>query len=198
MNQYHPRQWALIAAIILLSCMLQMLPENIQSYFRYDQMAVEEGQLWRLITGHLLHLSWYHLISNLAALVLVFILLSSQLRAIWLGYSITCIALLCSAGLFVFSTYVKWYVGLSGVIHGVVVLGCALAISQGERWAIFLTVGTVIKLVLEQAGVAIGSDPARLGGDIIVDAHLWGALAGISVALPLIIIPGTRERPVAD
>lgn len=198
MNQYTRQQWGLITGIIVCSCTLQMLPDTLQNYLRYDLMAIENGQIWRVFTGHFLHLSWFHLLSNIGALLLVSVVLAAQLRTVWLGSAIAGIALLCSCGLFVFSTYIKWYVGLSGVIHGLCMLGCALAIYEGERWAIFLAIGLFIKLALEQSGVPIANDPVTLGGDVIVDAHLWGSLAGLSIAVPMLINPLESERPVAD
>lgn len=188
-THFTQRQCMLIIAMIAIGCIFQLLPENLQFYLRYDQMAIEHGQVWRLITGHLLHLGWFHLISNIGAFILVCLLLSRQLSTIWFLTAVTGIALLCSAGLFVFSTHVKWYVGLSGVIHGIIILGCALALRDKERWAIFLAIGVVIKLGLEQAGISVGTSAAKLGGDIIVDAHLWGAVAGISIALPMLTLP---------
>ena len=45
----------------------------------YDREQVAAGELWRLVTAHVVHLGWSHLLLNLAGLWLAWYLVSSCL-----------------------------------------------------------------------------------------------------------------------
>ena len=53
-----------IAALILLAA---IGGDTVRLAGRYEREAVLDGELWRLVTGHLVHLGWSHTVLNLAA-----------------------------------------------------------------------------------------------------------------------------------
>ena len=76
-----------------------------------------------------------------------------------------------------------WYVGLSGVLHGILAGGVFAGLLRREREAIVLAVFIVGKLAWEQwVGPMPGSESAS-GGAVIVDAHLYGAVGGLLAAM---------------
>jgi hypothetical protein len=48
------RALASLAAAVVLLGVLQALPQAWHLVLRYDRQAVLQGELWRLITGHLI------------------------------------------------------------------------------------------------------------------------------------------------
>ena len=53
--------------------------------FRYDRLQIENGEYWRLLTGHFVHLGPTHLVLNMAGLVLVWLLVGRYFsRPQWL------------------------------------------------------------------------------------------------------------------
>ena len=86
------------------------------------------------------------------------------------------------AGLWLGDSTVLWYVGSSGVLHGVMAAGTLAYLRRGEREGWLLAAILIAKLGYEHWVGALpfsGSDP------VIVDAHLYGVLGGAAAALLL-------------
>jgi hypothetical protein len=88
-------------------------------------------------------------------------------------------ALAVNLGLFWFTPGVRWCVGLSGVLHGLMIVGFGGWALQGERYAWGLLAVVVAKMTWEQLGGDMPWTEELAGGAVIVDAHLWGALGGL-------------------
>ena len=148
--------------------------------FRYDRALVLEGESWRLVSGHFVHGSLQHLLLNLAGLVLVTALFAKDysLRG-WLlviGLSIAAI----DVGFVLNEPQLAWYVGYSGVLHGVLAAGAIAWWQRGPTTlALALSAILVGKLGWEQWHGAL-----PLSGDlpVVVDAHLYGAIGGALAA----------------
>ena len=86
------------------------------------------------------------------------------------------------AGLWLLSSTTQWYVGSSGVLHGVLAAGACAHLRRGEPDGWILALFLVGKLVYEQT---LGALPLTTGGAVIVDAHLYGAVSGALAVLCL-------------
>lgn len=152
---------------------------DVTLWLRYDRNAILSGEIWRIFTGHLAHLTWTHLLMNLLGLALVWGLFDRHLPAKrWLHATLFA-GLGISLLLMVVDPHLRWYVGLSGVLHGMFILGCMYDMKSG-RWDSKLLLALIIaKLLWEQlVGPLPGSEKAA-GGNVVVDAHLFGALMGL-------------------
>ena len=150
---------------------------------RYDRVAVDSGEWWRLLSSHFVHLGWPHVLLNLAGLTLVVLLFPREYRAgQWLVLVVVCIMGI-SAGFVLLRPDLSWYVGLSGVLHGLFLAGAMRWISRREVEGYLLGAFLVIKLVWEQFHGALPLSVSSAGGPVVVDSHLYGALAGSVVAL---------------
>jgi len=150
---------------------------------RYDRLAVESGQWWRLLSGHIVHLGWQHALLNLAGLTLVILLFPDEYRAgQWLTLVVVCVAVI-SAGFLFLRPDLNWYVGLSGVLHGLFWAGAIRWLSRREAEGYLLVAFLIGKLIWEQMKGALPLSVATSGGPVVVDAHLYGAVAGIGLAL---------------
>lgn len=170
----------LLLALLVLSA---LGGENLRELLRYERAAVLGGELWRLVTGHLVHGGLRHLLLNGAGLLLIAALFPREYStSAWL-----LIALLSAAAIdfgFVFyEPQLQWYVGFSGVLHGALAAG-AIAWLRREPGlaALGLNAFLIGKLAWEQARGAL-----PLSGElpVVVDAHLYGALGGAVAALLL-------------
>lgn len=171
------------AILIFIALLAQFSGKAGFILLQYQREKILSGELWRLISGHLIHLSWSHMWMNLLALVLIALifknLYSEKVWWLLLGASMLGIDL----GLLLFNPEIIWYVGLSGVLHGIFA-GLALLYwrTTGIKGSILL-LGIIIKLVVEQWNGALPGSAELSGGRVIIDAHLYGALAGILTAL---------------
>ena len=147
-------------------------------WLRYDRMAIENGQLWRMLTGHLAHLGWSHLFMNLAGLGLIWTIFGSHIT--WRRWLVILFvgALGTSVLLLLLNPQLRWYVGLSGILHTLFIAGC-LADFKYRRWDTWILLGLVlVKLLYEQIWGPMPGSESTAGGKVIVDAHLYGAAFG--------------------
>lgn len=148
---------------------------------RYERLALVDGELWRLLSAHLVHLSWGHLWPNLAALALLTLLLDELLTPLeWLVAAVVG-ALAIDLGLFLVDRGVVWYVGLSGVLHSFAALGSLRLITARPALGAALAFGLGAKLFYEQRFGPLPFTAAATGGPVIVAAHLYGAAGGVLV-----------------
>ena len=161
-----------IAALILAGAQLVGI-----EVLQYQRERVLEGQLWRLLSAHAVHLGWRHFLLNLLALVLI---CPDSLRrgaAVWLIFaSLAAI----DGGLLLLRPEILWYVGLSGVLHGLLAGACVLTARRREGRVLLLLLGA--KLLWEQRYGALPSTATIAGGPVLVDAHLFGAIGGLVCA----------------
>jgi rhomboid family GlyGly-CTERM serine protease len=173
------RAW-LLPAIVAGACLAAMAPGAFEA-LRYER-ALVPAEPWRLLTAHLVHLGWIHLALNIAALAAAWALLGGLLRAgAWSAALLAC-ALGVSAGLWLRHPELVWYVGLSGVLHGLFTVGAVAGLRRAPLFHGLLLAGVVAKVAWEQfTGTGAGTS-ALIGGAVIVDAHLYGVLAGLALA----------------
>lgn len=165
------------AAAILLIVLLQAA--GLENNLRYDRQAILAGEVWRLFTGNLVHLGWPHVWLNAAGLALIWLLFGSLLSpSVWLLHAAWA-SLAVGLGLLCFDPGLNWYVGLSGVLHGLFVAGLLAEYRNQRGFAVFVFAIFSAKLVWEQLyGPLPGSERAA-GGNVVVDAHLYGAIGGL-------------------
>jgi rhomboid family GlyGly-CTERM serine protease len=169
---------ALVCVLILL-----MAPEldgpAARDAMSYQRAALSDGQWWRLLTAHFVHLDFEHAALNSLGVVLMWALFARDYRPLgWLAIYLVA-SLVVSAGLWFFSPRVEWYVGASGALHGVMTAGTLAHLRRGDLDGWILAVFIVLKLGYEQLAGAL---PFAGSPDTIVDAHLYGAIGGAILA----------------
>jgi rhomboid family GlyGly-CTERM serine protease len=170
---------ALLAAVALL-----LLPtlggQGARELLRYDRAALAHGQLWRLVTAHVVHLDVRHALLNALGLALMWTLFERDYRPRdWCLIVLGAMAGI-DLGLWFADSTIPWYVGSSGVLHGLMAAGTLAALRAGSREGWVLAVLLLGKLLYEQL---LGALPFSGHDPVVVDAHLFGALGGGAVAL---------------
>lgn len=187
------RVHALPLTLVALSTLFALAGKGATHWLRYDREAILHGQWWRLISGNMVHLGWPHLALNLAGLVLVWLLFRQTLATRhWIVITVAS-AVAVGAGLLAFDPALQWYVGLSGVLHGLFAAGVIAGLYGGNRGDWLLLALVTAKIVWEQRVGAMPGTADIAGGAVIVDAHLYGAIGGAVAAL-LIIVARRRLR----
>ena len=172
-----------VAAVLLLACVaVAALGDEGREAFRYDRMAIENGEYWRLVTGHFAHLGVTHLLLNLAGLVLVWLLVGRYYtRLQWILAVLLSMAAV-SGGFWFIDTYMLWYVGLSGALHGLLLAGTIQGLKSLPSESAIICVLVVAKLAYEQFAGALPGSESVSGGHVVVNAHLSGAIGGVVTA----------------
>jgi rhomboid family GlyGly-CTERM serine protease len=176
-----------LLGVCALFALLALGGDPVRNALSYDRPALAAGEWWRAVTAHFVHLDAAHATLNGMGVVLMWALFArdySPLR--WLG--IYLFASLCiSAGLWLWDPAVSNYVGASGSLHGVMTAGTLAHLRRRDLDGWILAVFIVLKLAYEQFAGAL---PFSSSGNTIVDAHLYGAVGGIVLALFLRSRPG--------
>ena len=174
--------WQVAVGLILICVVIAAFGDAGREFLKYDRPAIQSGEYWRLLTGHFAHLSNSHLLLNLAGLVLSWLLVGRNYAALqWLTVVLLSVASI-SAGFWFLDKNLLWYVGLSGVLHGLMLAGAIQGLKSLPGESAVICVLVIGKLVYEQlVGPLPGSESAS-GGDVVVNAHLYGGIGGIFAA----------------
>ena len=146
----------------------------------FDREALAHGEWWRAITAHFVHLDAQHTLLNLLGLVLMWALFARDFSPLrWLAIYLAA-SLSISVCLWFFDPQVTWYRGTSGALHGVMTAGTLAHLRRRDLVAWILVLFIAAKLSYEQLA---GAMPFQDAGTTVVDAHLYGALGGLVMAL---------------
>lgn len=171
-------------------------PASVQVALEYNRLALAQGEVWRLLSGHLLHSNFYHLLMNLTGLILIMLLHAPLPKRLAFGWQLLLLSLATGVCLWLFATDIGIYVGLSGVLHAVLCFGAVLDLRQGYRSGYLILAGVAIKLGSEQYFGPSAELAAQIAADVAIDAHLYGALSGVVLGLILFNqTPGFNRTP---
>jgi rhomboid family GlyGly-CTERM serine protease len=151
----------------------------IQDLVLWNRHLIENGQLWRILTGNLTHTNSVHMLMNLTALWIVSFLFkpSTTSFALILGFVSLCV------GTGLLFTPLGAYMGLSGSLHGIFAFYALLEALNGRKSSWLLVLGIIGKVGYEQFYGAAESTANLIAAEVAVDAHLIGCLAGFLLSL---------------
>lgn len=186
------RSWVLLATLLLL-CALQAGGASWRDALRFERGALQAGEAWRLLTAHLVHFDLRHLLYNAGGLVLLWLLFAREwpLRH-WLLIVVTCIAAI-DAGLWWQQPTVQWYLGASGLLHGLWSAGAWQRWRREPGRGALPLLALAGKLVIEHlrgGSLVMGDLP------VLLNSHLYGTAGGLLAAIALRSIGAGRARPV--
>ena len=155
---------------------LALAGEAPRELLRWDRAGIADFELWRLVSGHFVHLDLRHALLNGAGLLLTWALYGWRFAGRAWALIVLAGMVAVDAGRW-FLTSLDWYVGASGVLHAAMAAGIAGGLLAGERlaWALALLGGA--KLVAEYLGLSLpwmAPDAA-----VVTEVHLFGAAAGL-------------------
>ncbi len=175
-----------LAAVVLL---WQWLGLGELLEYRRELLA---GQPWRLLSAHLVHLSWAHALVNAGALLLLGRLIGPW-QAPWqqwltLALAAPAISLVLWAAL----PELDWYRGLSGVLHAWFFAGflgwAAAARGSARLLPVAALLAGAAKVLAEQPwDNAVFPHAHWLDAAVVPQAHLAGAVVGIALGLSFLL-----------
>ncbi|EKF74225.1 hypothetical protein A11A3_09505 [Alcanivorax hongdengensis A-11-3] len=180
------RPWYLgLAALMVL---LGLAGKQVNPWLEFDRHAIEQGQWWRLVSCHFVHLTPWHMLLNLSGFLLCGYFFEDLLNryrvALWalLG------ALLEGLALYLLDPQLVFYAGLSGILHGLLVM-CLLLGWRRNPWLHSLVLLVIAGRIFfeQQPGYDVDYLQAWIHGKVYVNAHLYGAITGIILAGGVVI-----------
>lgn len=204
-TSYRSRElWLPPAALMLLLTLIELGGDPLRELLRYDRAAIASGEWWRLLTGNFVHLGWYHwMLNELGLLVLVLLCPDRLSMAVWTR-RVVFLGVAMTLGLYYFVPDIRWYVGMSGAIHGLFVLGLVPQALKRDLIAAGCLAYLLGKIGWELFAGAPVSDEQALGGSVLVESHLYGTLAAFVYGVafrsfwrPEVIVLPFRKRESA-
>lgn len=151
----------------------------------YDRAGVAGGELWRIITGHLVHFSDAHLLNNLAVLVPAVWLVETRYRGD-AGLLFVGAASVIGIALLVGEPRLLRFGGASGISLAFLVYACLRGLHEDHRWRTVCMVLLAIvgaKFAAESAGWHFRDWQASEGFVPVMLSHFVGAATGGAVYL---------------
>lgn len=168
--------WLAPAALMLLLLGTELLGDWGREILRYDRALILDGQWWRLLSGNFVHLGWYHWFLNEMGLVVLVLLCPEVLPLrVWIR-RVLLLGTGMSLGLLTFVPDLTGYVGMSGVIHGLFVLGLVPQVLRRDLIAAGCLLYLLGKIGWELYAGAPVSDETAIGGRVVVESHLLGVV----------------------
>ncbi len=163
-------------------------------WLQYARPDIEAGQWWRFLTGNLVHLTWRHFAMNMLALVAIFALYPHSLKfnSLFLVFLLSCLSV--TLGIWMFSPEIQWYVGLSGALHGLLITLIILDFAAHKHLLnIVLLIAVIAKLAWEGMMGPMPGSESTAGGPVVVQAHLYGFLGGLMIAICICIFSKNKK-----
>ncbi|PPE73164.1 rhombosortase [Solimonas fluminis] len=175
-------RWAVPAGVALLCLLLALGGDPVRDALAYQREAVAAGQWWRLLGANFLHLGWYHLLLNLLGLWTLLLLCPEPLPArTWL-LRLLVLGLAVTLGIHVLAPQWRSYVGFSGILHGLFLLGLLPQALRRDGIALAALACLAAKLAWEAFSGTPISDEQALGGRVAQEAHWFGIIAALCYA----------------
>lgn len=174
------RTWGAPLVLMLLLLLIELCGDAWRDALCFDHARIADGQWWRLVTGSFVHLGWWHLFLNEVGLAVYVLLCPQPLAAlVWLR-RLLLLSLGMSLGLYFFDPRLRTYVGMSGVIHGLFVLGLLPQVLKRDLIAFGCLAYLLGKLGWEFFAGTPVSDEEALGGHVVLASHLFGAISALA------------------
>ena len=185
--------WIATYGTLLLILVLALLGDPARALLRYERVGLSTGQLWRLVSGHLVHIDLVHALLNGAALWLLVAAVGRGMQAReWILILAGAVAGV-DAGLYWLVPEISWYVGLSGVLHGALAGPALLLCLRRRPLGLLLLVMLAAKLSWEVFQGPMPGTGALVSGPVVTEAHLFGAIGGLAGALLAWAMAGRRS-----
>ena len=173
------RYWLLIGGLVAVLVLAAAEPVSGQ-WLRFDRPAIDGGQWWRLFSAHWVHLSPLHALGNSLGFVLcAYIAGASFNRLAMLAFLLFSMAF-TGIGLWLFAPDLVYYVGLSGCLHGLLLVSIAGSRHYTVPVKTLMCGVIAAKVMWEQThwynDQALSS---LIGGRVETRAHLLGFLSAL-------------------
>lgn len=166
--------------ITLISVFFTASYGGLYNLLRYDRDAIYRGEIWRILTGNLSHAGMGHWTVNMIGLWLLwYIYVDSQQKQLKMLFVLFIASIGTCTGILFLEPQLKWYVGLSGALHGLFAAGIVLSFRSEPKIQFLLAILLGSKLVYEQIIGPLPGSEQTTGIPVIVNSHLYGAITGI-------------------
>lgn len=178
--------YLVLACLVLLGQVFEPLSSE---WFSFNRQNIQQGEWWRLFTAHFVHLSFLHALGNALGIGMCAYIAGQYLNNLHAILLLLWCILWVGVGLFFSAQYLQSYVGLSGVLHGMLLVAPFVSHYYSNKVAWLFAALISAKILWEQSPWYDDMAAfALIGGRVEVNAHLLGYLAGVTFLSLLFIM----------
>ena len=191
--RFDSRTWYATLALAALMVAVQSLGTLARAALPYERSAIlGAGEYARLLSAHFYHYDFAHLAWNLAGLALVAWLFAAEFSTRGWAVILLVSTAAVDLGFLVLEPQLEWYVGFSGVLHGLAAAGLvAWLVRTRDSITAIVAAVFVAKLAWEHLVGPLPFAGETLPIPVIHEAHTYGALGGLLAGAGLCL----RQRP---
>lgn len=175
-------RYCLVAFLALLAIVSQVAHNVGLVELALDRDWLAQRQWWQPLTGHWVHGNAVHLLLNLLALAIISELFADEVPGLDIAGHL--LVLVVGVGLILpFFMKTQWYLGLSGVLHGLFVIGAWRVLQRRRGFGLLLLAALGVKLLAEQVMPSSGLSARWINMPIATESHRVGAAVGAALAM---------------
>jgi rhomboid family GlyGly-CTERM serine protease len=175
-------EWPCVSMIVVAACLLLALaPEPLIAYLTCDRAGVDQGQIWRLWTGHITHFSPRHAVLDAMMLLMVGVIAEREFGSRHIAGLLLAGAPLISIAMLIVSPALTQYRGASAIaVMLATVAGISLWRSRpNSRVALsFLAIGVAAKIAFDALGSSVTLTELPDQVRVAWQGHLAGVMLG--------------------
>lgn len=172
-----------IALLPALLCgLLAVMPHAVTAWLVFDRDAILDGQIWRLWTGHGVHFSWQHAMTDGLVLFVATWVLACHVGARAVAWIFLAGAPLIALGLLLVVPDLRVYAGASGVVMLVAGAACGRLWRDVPRLRSLLgllAIAAIIRMILDVDGGLSPLSTLPDGIRVVWQAHALGLILGV-------------------
>ena len=183
----NPKDYSFAIILTFITLLVMIFQPTSADWLRYQSTEVSNGEFWRILTANFCHSNWNHWMLNIAGLWLMDLfyrpVLSQKIRSYLL---LTCMIL--SVLMLHLWMDIRWYVGLSGALHGYLIGGALLSWNKAKMLNFAIILITSIKLVVESLWEINLATEKLIDANVLEEAHSFGAISSVIFWLAYLIL----------
>jgi rhomboid family GlyGly-CTERM serine protease len=194
-------RWPWVSLTVVAACLAAGLLTGGGESIQYERSRVASGDIWRLLTGQMVHWTPRMALVDLGMLLLLGASLEATGRRPAASLAIGASVVLCAAGIHVIPSGQELYRGSSGIASALFVLLCLELIVTSRSPRVKLLSAAALTLIVVKAvwesstGRALGAGALPDGVVVSARVHLLGGLAGALVAATVWLRGGREAQP---
>ena len=178
----------------LISSLLWLTGSSGLDALSYHRDSVEGGQFWRLLTGHFVHSNGWHLLLNLASLMMIGLLFSQHLSIFLWTIAFVASGLFISACYYFIAPQYQYYVGLSAILYGVIIVGALLDLKEQTIIAALVLIVVTGRVIWQQFSGSVESLADLIESRVAIESHLFGIISGYLLGVIFLIRQYKRDQ----
>ena len=171
-----------VTTILIIGAFLTYFSQGLSGILVYDRSLILSGEIWRLLSGHLVHFSKGHLLSDLLTFAVAGLIIESRRYS---GFGLLCVISAVGVGVvsLLFLPDMYRYGGLSAINISAITYLCLFSLNKNEpkRWVyLVILLLTVFKIIHEIAtGQMLFTSADNTSIVPVPLAHLTGIIVAI-------------------